>query len=82
MDWILSEDGFAALKYGIPDTDWTADADGRVTFTWGKNADGVDYTSLNAKYPIAGLSMLGSWSGYRSYMDQSLSADLLATCDE
>lgn len=82
MDWILSEDGFAALKYGIPDTDWTADADGKVTFTWGKNADGVDYTSLNAKYPIAGLSMLGSWSGYRSYMDQSLSADLLATCDE
>lgn len=82
MDWVLSEDGFKVLKYGIPETDWTEDANGNVTFTWGTNKDGAEYTSVQQKYPFGGMTMLGYWTGYRSYMDQSLSADLMACVDE
>ena len=81
MNWLLSEDGFKTVTYGIPNTDWTEDADGKVTFTLGKDSDGNEYTAAGAKYPFGGISMLSNWSGFRSYMNQTYSDDLMSICN-
>jgi putative aldouronate transport system substrate-binding protein len=39
-DWLLSEDGRKFRVAGIPDTDYTNNADGTMTIKWPKNADG------------------------------------------
>lgn len=81
MDWLLSEDGFATVTYGIPETDWTGDVNGTVTLTLGKDKDGNPYTGANGKYPFAGIVTLANWSGFRSYMNQTYSADLMSLCN-
>lgn len=81
MDWLLSDDGFKTIAYGIPETDWTEDSEGNVTFTLGKDKNGNDMTSAGAKYSFAGISMLSNWSGFRAYMNKSLSADVLSICN-
>ncbi|MDD2580034.1 MAG: extracellular solute-binding protein [Eubacteriales bacterium] len=39
-DWLASEDGRAFSLAGIPDVDYTRNADGTITILWEKNADG------------------------------------------
>ena len=82
MNWLLSEDGFKTVTYGVPDTDWTEDASGKVTFHYGNKADGTAYVNASAKYPFTGMNMLAAWSGFRSYMNQAISEGVLAACDE
>lgn len=82
MDWLLSEDGFKTVVYGIPGTDWTEDADGNVTFTLGNKPDGTPYNSTGEKYSFTSILSLACWSEFRSYMNKAISDGVLAACNE